>query len=87
MNYEGSKHIFTLQRSLTLRTFEIFEGFVPALVYIAQPNEIILPYVNEKRRDLKLSNEQPALLTFDNFRAQCTVSVLSLLDQPILMLH
>ena len=44
-------------------------------------NEIILPYINEKRRDLKLSNEQPALLIFDNFKAQCTTSVLSLLDQ------
>ena len=32
-------------------------------------NKIILPYINEKRRDLKLSNEQPALLIFDNFKA------------------
>ena len=44
-------------------------------------NKVILPYVNEKRRDLKLGNEQPALLIFDNFKAQCTTSVLSLLDQ------
>ena len=33
MNYEGSKHIFTIRRSLALRTFEIFEGFVPALIH------------------------------------------------------
>ena len=43
--------------------------------------EIILPYINERRSELKLSNEQPALLIFDNFKAQFTVSVLSLLDQ------
>ena len=30
---------------------------------------------------MKLGNEQPALLIFDNFKAQCTTSVLSLLDQ------
>ena len=29
--------------------------------------EIILPFVNEKRRILKLSSEQQALLIFDNF--------------------
>ena len=44
-------------------------------------NDIILPYINKKRSELKLSKEQPALLIFDNFKAQCTASVLSLLDQ------
>ena len=44
-------------------------------------NEIILPYINEKRSELKLDHEQAALLIFDNFKAPCTASVLSLLDQ------
>ena len=44
-------------------------------------NQIILPYINDKRSELKFSNEQPALLIFDNFKAQCTASMLSLLDQ------
>ena len=43
-------------------------------------NKIIFPYIQEKKTALKLSNEQPALLIFDNFRAQCTSSVLDLLD-------
>ena len=51
---------------------------------------IIFPYVQEKRTALKLNSEQPAskagdeqatLLIFDDFKAQCTSSVLSLLDQ------
>ena len=42
---------------------------------------IIFPYVEEKRSSLKLSNDQPALLIFDNFKAQCTPSILHLLDQ------
>jgi len=41
---------------------------------------IILPYDNGKRRALKLAREQPALLLFDNFKAQCTSSFLTLLD-------
>ena len=32
MHYEISKDIFTLRRLYNLRRFEIFEGFVPALV-------------------------------------------------------
>jgi len=41
---------------------------------------IIFPYSEEKRSALKLSSDQPALLIFDNFKAQCTSSLLSLLD-------
>ena len=41
---------------------------------------IIFPYIEEKRSALKLSSDQPALLIFDNFKAQCTSSLLSLLD-------
>jgi len=43
-------------------------------------DSVILPYINEKRNELKLSNKQPALLIFDNFKAQCTSSLLNLLD-------
>ena len=42
--------------------------------------EIILLYVNKKKRTLKLSSEQPAFLIFDNFKTQCTSSFLTLLD-------
>ena len=42
---------------------------------------IILPYVDEKRKNLKLADKYPALLVFDNFRAQCTPAILTLLDQ------
>ena len=41
---------------------------------------IILPYVNGKRRALKLAREQPVLLLFHNFKAQCISSFLTLLD-------
>ena len=41
---------------------------------------IIFPYIEEKRSALKLSSDQPAVLIFDNFKAQCTSSLLSLLD-------
>ena len=42
--------------------------------------KIILPYVNDKRKGLKLPHNQPALLIFDNFKAQTTSSILKLLD-------
>ena len=42
---------------------------------------IIFPYIEEKRSELKLSNDQPALLIYDNFKAQCTSSLLRLLDR------
>ena len=44
-------------------------------------DHIILPFVNDKRKALKLSSEYPALLTFDNFKAQITPAILTLLDQ------
>ena len=37
-------------------------------------------YVDEKRKDLKLLNDYPALVIFDNFKAQCTSSLHTLLD-------
>ena len=42
--------------------------------------KIIFPYFEEKRSELKLGNDQPALLIFDNFKAQCTSPLLRLLD-------
>ena len=42
--------------------------------------KIILPYVNAKREELKLCHDQPAMLIFDNFKAQTTSSILKLLD-------
>ena len=42
---------------------------------------IILPFIHGKRKQLKLADDYPPLLTFDNFKAQCTPAILTLLDQ------
>ena len=42
-------------------------------------DKIIVPYVNYKRKEMKLPDNQPALLTFDNFNAQTNLSFLKLL--------
>ena len=39
---------------------------------------IVVPYVVEKRKELKLSTEQHALVIFDKFKAQCTTEILEL---------
>ena len=44
-------------------------------------DHIILSYNKKKREELKLASGYPALLTFDNFKAQCTPGILTLLDQ------
>ena len=41
---------------------------------------IILPYINMKRREMKLPSKHPALLLFDNFKAQCTETLLTHID-------
>ena len=41
---------------------------------------IILPYLDQKRKELKLSAEQPAVLILDNFKGQCTAELFKLLD-------
>ena len=41
---------------------------------------VILPYISKKKEELKLPDEQSTLLIFDNFKAQCTSSILTLLD-------
>ena len=44
-------------------------------------DNILLPYIKEKRRNLNLADDYPALVLFDNFKAQCTSNLLTLLDQ------
>ena len=41
---------------------------------------ILLPYVKQKQQDLKLPN-QPSLVIFDRFKAQCTSTVLEVLEE------
>ena len=38
---------------------------------------IILPSIDDKRKALNLSSDYPAILTFDNFKAQCTPAILN----------
>ena len=42
---------------------------------------ILLPYINEERKNLKLSNDHPALVIYNNFKGQCTPDILTFLDQ------
>ena len=42
--------------------------------------KIILPYLVDTKRKLKLPPSHPALLLFDNFKGQCTEKLLKLLD-------
>ena len=44
-------------------------------------NNIILPYVKQKRIELKLSPEHPALAIFDVFKGQVTEDIFSLLEE------
>ena len=44
-------------------------------------HKVILPYIVKKRKELKLSLNHPALLIFDNFKAQCTSDILRSLDE------
>lgn len=43
--------------------------------------KIILPYVQETTWKLKLPEQYPAPLIFDNFKAQCISDLLKLLDE------
>ena len=40
----------------------------------------LLPYVERKRRKLKVAEDYPALVLFENFKAQCTPEILKILD-------
>ena len=42
--------------------------------------KILLPYVEGKRQELQLTSCYPALVIFDNFKAQCTAEILQMLD-------
>ena len=42
--------------------------------------QIILPHINKKWKHLKFVKIHPALLIFDNFKAQCTKDLLTFLD-------
>ena len=44
-------------------------------------HKVILPYIANKRKELKLSLDHPALLIFDNFKAQCTSDLLQTHDE------
>ena len=57
-----------------------------SLAYI---EKILTPYVNQKRRELSLDIQHPALVIFDRFKGQCTCNVflaLSLLYQQIALI-
>ena len=41
---------------------------------------VIFPYISKVKEDLRLPDEQGTLLIFVNFKAQCTSTVLTLLD-------
>ena len=41
--------------------------------------KILLPYVKQKREELKLPGDHPALAVFDRFKAQCTSNVIQIL--------
>ena len=43
--------------------------------------KILLPYIELKKKDLKLAFDHPALVIFDKFSAQCTDAVLQLLHE------
>ena len=42
--------------------------------------KILLPYISEKRKELKLSSENPALVLFDKFTGQGTQELFDLLQ-------
>ena len=42
--------------------------------------KVIFPYSQKKKAELQLEPDYPALLLFDNFKAQCTEDILKLLD-------
>ena len=42
--------------------------------------KIVIPYVNGRRKELKLSADHPALAIFDVFKGQCTERVFRMLE-------
>ena len=43
--------------------------------------KILFPYVNEKRKELRLQSDYPALVIFDKFKGQGTEMILKLLEE------
>ena len=51
-------------------------------------NHIITPYVQNKRKEVKLTSDHSALVLFDVFRGKCTEDIFKLLeDNNILYVH
>ena len=48
---------------------------------IAYLDKIILPYVVESPKQLKLSSQHPALVIYNVYKGQCTESVIQLLEK------
>ena len=46
----------------------------------AHIKDVLVPYIENKRRELSLPPDHSALVIFDKFRGQCTSNILSLLD-------
>ena len=44
-------------------------------------DEILFPYVRQKKKELGLPAEQTCLVIFDRFKAQCTATVLEALGE------
>ena len=44
-------------------------------------NEILIPFVTEKRKELNMAADYPALVLFDTFKGQCSGEVYRLLDR------
>ena len=44
-------------------------------------DEILFPYVRQKKKELKLPAKQTCLVIFDRFKAQCTATVLEALEE------
>ena len=58
---------------------------VPAWLYNEQTKlsyfkKVIFPYLQKKKAELQLESDHPALLLFNNFKAQCTEDILKILD-------
>jgi len=43
-------------------------------------DDILLPYVKQKRKELERPDDQPCLVVIDRFKAQCTATVLCILE-------
>ena len=42
--------------------------------------KVLLPCIEAKRQELQFAEDYPALVIFDNFKAQCTYEILKMID-------